>query len=254
MVNKMTLSPEPLNYHQALRATVTELSNQGISHVHYDNKNQPYTRRLDSSVRVALSGEMNQIVTAIQHKLADEIGADGIELTVENACSWDHLDAQGKCFSILEFEKLQNFEVAETIDGEKVQLGGNRQIGQYNCRHGQMPFLIGISEPSYTKDELDKVNKRNTEGITFDGKKMTLYTATQQQRQNETEQRRERGKLEILRQVAGSDPAFKQDMASSRARIKELRADYSRLGEALQPHGIIMKKGRTYNINARGNR
>ena len=251
MVNKMTINSEKTNYHQAMRAAVTELSQQGISYVHYDNKKHPYTRRLDSSVRVSLSGEMNQVVQTIQNKLASEIGADSFEITVEHASAPDHEGVQGKIFEAAEFEKLQSGESAVDIDGE-THILEKRAIGQYNCRHGAMPFLLGISEPSYSREELDMVNRTNKEGIEFDGEKMSLYSATQWQRANETEQRRERGKLEIIRQVAGNDPAFRQDMRESQARIKELRTDYARLGKVLEPHGINMKHGRKYNINARG--
>ena len=251
MVNKMTIDPERLNYHQTMRLAVTELSQQGISYVHYDNKRNPYTRRLDSSVRVALSGEMSQIVQNITYKLADDLQCDAYEISVEQTPAPDHEFVQGKVFEIAEFEKLQAYEPATDTDGEIHHLT-KRNIGQYNCRHTFFPFIIGVSERSHTQEDLDKIHDRNHEKIEFNGKKHTLYELTQLQRQNETDQRKERGKLEIIRQVAGSDPAFKQDMRESQAKIKDLRTEYSRLGQVLEPHGIIMKPNRAYNINARG--
>ena len=252
MVNRMTIDPERINRHQAMRQAVTQLAQEGVNYVKFDNKKNAYTRRLDSSVRASLSGEMSQVVSAIQEKLGQEIDSDAIEISVETACAWDHLDCQGKIFTLENFEKLQAFEVAETIDGEKVQLGGSRQIGQYNCRHMTSNFLIGISEPSFSKEELEKINKKNKDGIVFDGRKLALYDATQLQRQLETEQRKHRGALEIIRQVGGNDPAFKQDKKELWATIQGLRKQYNRLGDTLAPHAIIRKPGRMYNINQRG--
>jgi hypothetical protein len=87
----------------------------------------------------------------------------------------------------------------------------------------------------------------------FDGKKYSLYEATQLQRKNETEQRKERGKLAIINDVAGNDPAFKKEKQEAKDRIKELRGDYNRLGLILAPYSIIKKPGRSYNVNARKN-
>ena len=250
MVNKMTIDPERSNYHETMRAAVTELQQAGISYVHYDNGKNPYVRRLDSSVRNSLSGEMNQIVQNINNKLAQEIQAEHFEISVEMASAPDHEGVQGKIFEASEFEKLQSGQEAKDIDGD-IHLLEKRAIGQYNCRHQYFAFILGVSEPSYSQKELAAIEQRNHAGIEIDGEKMSLYTATQKQRANETEQRRERGKLEIIRQVSKGDPAFRQDMRESQERIKELRTDYSRLGEALEPYGIRMKTERAYNINAR---
>jgi hypothetical protein len=208
---------------------------------------------MDSAVRNSLFTEYGQIVRQVQQKLADEIGMDGVEISVEHTCAWDHEDAQGHVFTNEEFEKLNNFEEAEDIEGVKIRLGAQREIGtgQYNCHHQAMPFMIGISEPSYGKDELEKVNKRNKDGAEFEGKKYTLYELTQLQRRNETEQRRNRGALEIVRQVAGADPAFAHDKARLNGRIRELRGEYDRLGKVLEPFAIRSEKERTYNVAAR---
>ena len=245
--------PEATTGPAAMRAAVTELSDQGISIVHYAGKGkQPYSRRLDSSVRVAISGEYSQIVDQIQTRLGEEVGFDAREITVETACAYDHLTVQGKVFDLENWELLQAGEVATDTEGE-THLLDKRAIGQFNCRHIGMNFMLGVSEPSYSREELDRVNNRNKEGIEFDGEKMSLYSATQWQRRNETEQRRVRGAREVLYPFR-NDPQFKAEYKEYGARIKALDTSYKRMGQALEPHAIIMKPGRKYNINARGNR
>jgi hypothetical protein len=116
-----------------------------------------------------------------------------------------------------------------------------------------MNFMLGVSSPNYSQEELDKVNQRNKDGIEFDGKKMSLYQATQWQRQNETEQRRTRAAREVLYPFR-NDKDFKADYQGLGKQIKALDADYKRMGDALRPYAIRQKDERKYNINARGNR
>jgi len=247
-VNKLTIDEDRLNFPTAMRSAITELTANGISFVRYEGK-RATVRRMDSSVRTALMGEYTQIVQGIQGKLAEDIGADGVEISAHQHCAEDHAPFQGHTFTSSEFEKLQNGEVAEDIDGEKFQT--DRAIGQYNCRHLYFPVLLGISEPSFSKSELEAINTRNEKGFTYNGQHLTLYQGEQMQRRIETELRRNRGKQEILKSVAGSDPAFSHDLAETRNRIRVLRAEYDRLGDTLEPYAIRAKRERTYNVAQR---
>jgi hypothetical protein len=196
---------------------------------------------------------MSQIIQELNYKLAEDISADGFEITTETAPAEDHEFVQGKIFLAAEFEKLQAHEPATDTDGE-VHILSKRNIGQYNCRHRAYPFFNGISERNHDQEDLQKIYDRNHSNIKFDGEKHTLYELTQTQRQIEVELRRTRGAREIIYQVGGADPAFRQDLKDMDIQIKGLRNDYDRLGRTLEPYGIIKKPGRTYNINARGNR
>jgi hypothetical protein len=231
------------NASSAMRKAVRELTAQGISTINYKSDRSV---RMDSAVRNSLMGEYGQIVREVQQKLADEIGMDGVEITVEHACAWDHIDAQGHIFTNEEFEKLNNFEEAEDIEGVKIRLGGEREIGtsQYNCRHMAIPFLIGISEPSYSKEELEAVNQRNRDGIIYNGKKMTLYEATQYQRKIETAMRYEKGNINLLNGVKYTDSARYNDYRNSKEKLAGLNKEYKQLGAVLEPAAIRMKPER----------
>jgi len=253
MVNKMYVDDDHINYHRAMREAITELGREGISFIDYDNGKHPYTRRLDSSVRNALSGEMSQIVQEINYKIAEDIGADSFEVTIEYNPAPDHEFVQGKVFTAEEWEKLQNGDPATDTDGETHHLT-HRVIGQYNCRHLGVPFFTGVSERACDQKELDKIYNDNHANIEFEGKKYTKYQASQLQRQIETESRKTRGVKEILHNVAGNDPAFRRERNELNASIKALNERYERLGETLKPYAMRAKKERMYNIDARGNR
>jgi hypothetical protein len=241
-VNRLEMGGED-NAPSAMRKAIRELTAQGISHIDYKSGRSV---RMDSAVRRDLMGEYTEIVQGVERKLGEEIGAQHIEVSVEHACAWDHENVQGRIFSNEEFEKIQNGEIGYDIDGKPAQLGGDRQIGQYNCRHSVFPFLLGISEPSYSQEELKAVNDRNEKGIEYKGEKISIYAATQYQRKLETAMRYAREQDNLLKSVRETSPEMESDYRKNRARLAELRNEYHVLGDKLKPLAIREKMERSY--------
>jgi len=240
-LNSMTLDEDRLNFPQAMRKAVRELTEQGISTIEYESGRKV---RMDSAVRNALMTEYTEIVQGIERKLAAQIGADGWEISVHEHPAVDHMNIQGHIFTDGEYEKLQNHEPAEDIEGESFQL--DRAIGDWNCRHIAFPFLIGISEPSFSKEELADIQARNNAGVDFHGKHYTLYEAEQHQRFLERSMRHERENNNLLKQVRETDPAMESDYQKSKRRLADLRNEYKELGAVLEPKSIRMKMERSY--------
>jgi len=239
-VNRLTIGGED-NAPAAMRHAIRELTEQGISTIDYQSG---HSVRMDSAVRNSLMTEYTNIVQGVQNKIGEEIGADGWEVSAHEHSAEDHIDIQGRTFTNAEFEKLQNGENAEDVEGNTCQT--DRPIGMWNCRHLFFPVLIGISVPAHTKDELEALQERNEDGIDFHGKHFTLYKAEQQQRQLETAMRRERENLNLLKEVRGTDPKMERGYRESKARLAALRGEYEQLGEALQPKAMRMKWERSY--------
>jgi hypothetical protein len=231
------------NAPMAMRKAVKELTAQGITTIDYQSGRGV---RMDSAVRNALMTEYTEIVEGIQHKLAEEIGTDAVEITVEHACAWDHEDVQGRVFLNEEYEKLQNFEVAKDIDGAEVKLGAERRIGEFNCRHMAIGFLVGISERSFSQRELEQINKRNKDGLVWNGKKITVYAATQEQRRIETSMRKTREYLNLLKEVRETIPEMESEYQKSKRSLALLRGEYHTLGDKLKPLAIREKMERSY--------
>ena len=131
-------SEERISAPSAIRQAIRELTDKGICSVDYKSGR---TQRMDSAVRRDIMAEFTNIVSEIQQKVADEVGFDAVEITVEYAPAEDHADVQGMVFTNEEYEKLQNHEPAADIDGNIHHLE-KRAIGQYNCRHSALPFMI----------------------------------------------------------------------------------------------------------------
>lgn len=243
-VNDLMVSGEE-NAPSMMRKAIRELTNEGISFVDYDSGR---TMRMDTAVRTAFMNEMTNIVQEVQHKLADEIGMDGVEITVEYASAEDHADVQGRVFTNEEYEKLQNLEVATDIDGNQVHISSNRPIGMWNCRHLYFGVLIGISEPSMSKRELEFIKGENEAGFTFNGKHMSLYEGEQLQRRLEAEIRRQKETSNLYKQVKGDNPEFVKDYKESVRRTLGLQMGYAKLGKALEPHAIRTKWDRSFVI------
>ena len=248
-VSRAMLDDEHLNLPSAMRRAVRELTEQGISTIDYKSGRQT---RMDSAVRNAMTTEFTQIVQEVQRKVGEEIGTDGVEISAHEHCAKDHEPLQGHTFTNEEFEKLQNGDNAKDIDGEAFQI--DRPIGVWNCRHMASPVIIGVSEPSFSPEELDEIKERNEEGVDFHGKHYTLYEAEQEQRRIEHAMRIEKEKGSLYQQAMKADDSFRMDFRESRARSKELKTEYTELAEALKPKAMRSKPERaTAPRDSRGN-
>ena len=239
--NRLMMGDED-NAPTAMRKAIRELSEQGISTIDYRSGRHV---RMDTAVRNSLMGEFTNIVQQIQVKIGEEIGTDAVEITVEHACAWDHEDAQGRVFLNEEFEKLQNFEVAKDIDGVEVQLGAQRRIGEFNCRHMAIGFLVGVSERSFSPEELEQVNQRNEDGLEWNGENITIYEGTQIQRRLENEMRRQKEFLNLYKEVRETRPELEHDYQRTKARLADLRSEYHAIGDKLKPLAIREKLERS---------
>jgi len=246
-VNRLVIGDED-NAPTALRKAVKELTAQGISTIDYESGRSV---RMDTAVRNSLMTEYTNIVQQVQNKVGQEIGADAVEISGHQHSAEDHEPIQGRIFTLEEFEKLQNGEEARDVDFEKYEAGEadylgetfqtDRPIGMWNCRHIWFPFILGVSIPSFSKDELEAMQDRNEDGIDFKGEHYTLYEGEQAQRKLEAQMRAERENLNLYKEVRETSPQAEHDYQKSKARLAELRNEYKELGAALEPKAIRMK-------------
>jgi len=173
------------------------------------------TRRLDSALRMNLRGGLRQLHNEVQSILGESFGADGIEITVHEHPAPDHEDAQGKQFTIDEFNKLQKIGVAMTYDRERINMHYEwktkeamtvsfRPISQYNCYHNVRYIVLRVNKPQYTDKELDEIKYRNQKGFDYEGKHYSLYEGTQLQRKIETEIRKQKD-IQIIGKEANNN-------------------------------------------------
>ena len=182
------------------------------------------TRRLDSAVRMNVLDGIREVNNGIREQTGKEFGADGVELAAHALCAADHIDIQGRQFSKEEFEKVNN--------------SLKRRISTCNCKHSTFPIILGISQPTYTNEELAQYKANSEQKVNIDGKEMTKYEATQLQRKVETEIRKAKDKV-IFAENLGNDELLKE----AKSRVQVLKKHYNNISAQA---GLTPKMDRTY--------
>lgn len=162
----------------AIRNAIKDLTGKGLASISYPNGHISY---IESAVRRAVITGVNQTALKMQEARAKEMGSDLVETSAHAGARPSHSAWQGKVFSLSgTHSKYPDFK-KETGYGTGAGLGG------WNCRHSFYPFFEGLSEPAYSKQELQKMTARDYE---YAGEKMTEFEAAQKQRAIEQRIRR----------------------------------------------------------------
>lgn len=207
-----------VDYRTAMRRALKRLSDSGIRRISWDSG---YTQRLDTVVRRNIMGGIHDIQQSIEDEISKQINADAKELSVHQNSALDHEPLQGHIFLNEEYEKLQNNEPCKDINGKSFD-ALDRVIGEWNCRHFAYGFIVGVSKPHYTQNQLDEIIKQNHKGFVLpNGKHLTMYECTQMQRQMETKIRY--AKEEQMMWTAGND---KEKALKARQRVEYLTREY----------------------------
>ena len=180
-----------IDYNTAMRRTMKQLTDSGIRHVEYNPESgKRFSQRLDTAVRRNVLDGIRAINQGCQDVIGEQYGADGKELSVHQFSAPDHEPVQGRQFTNEEYNKLQNKEAFQDVNGNKYK-PIERAIGTLNCRHFAYSIIIGINKPNYTEAQLKALTTKNNAGYTLpNGKHLTMYECTQKQREYETKIRR----------------------------------------------------------------
>lgn len=189
----MQITTGAFDYNTAIRSAVKDLARQGVGAVQYPSG---HVDTIEVAVRRAVVTGVNQTALQLQSTLADEMGCDLVETTAHAGARPDHVVWQGQIFSRSgKSTKYPDF-VQSTGYGTGAGLGG------WNCRHSFFPYFEG-SARAYTPELLAQYEAKDYE---YNGRSMTEYEATQQQRYIERQIRRWKRENAAL-QDAGLDAA-----------------------------------------------
>lgn len=189
-----------VNYSKTIQDTIDELANSGLRSVAYEAESgKIHTQSLEAAVRRNVLDAVRDINQTIQDEVGKQTGADGKEITVHRNPAPDHAPIQGHQFTNEEYDLLQNEQDFEDVNGNKFT-AIRRPIGVWNCRHFTYSIIVGVTKPNFTPEELDRMNAENEAGYTLpNGKHLTMYECTQEQRRMEREVRKLREKLELAK-------------------------------------------------------
>lgn len=215
----ISISQGKSGYYDTMRSTIKELGSSGIKTIDYESG---YSRRLDSSVRMNIMDGIRDLHNKVQEYIGEEVGTDGVEISVHENPAKDHEMYQGKQYSNEEYQKLN----------EKLV----RPISTKNCYHYIFSIILGVSEPRYTEEELQGFIVRNEKGFELDGKHYTNYQGSQMMRKLETEIRRIKD-THIIASASGDNESLAnsqrriRDLTNSQRRIRDLAKKYKELSD-----------------------
>lgn len=231
----LSISQGKETFQESMARQLKTLGNGGLRVIYpstYIDKNgveKHRTMRLDSVIRTTMQEGLRTLHNANQELFGEEFGSNGVEISIHNNPAVDHEQAQGRQFSIDEYNKLQNGLEATDYKGKRITLdhnhdGKHRPISELNCYHYIFSIILGVNKPEYTDEQLKQIIKNNDKGFTFDGKHYTNYEGTQLQRQLERKIREQKD-IQILAKASGNDKL----VGESQQKITQLTQKYKEL-------------------------
>lgn len=196
------------SFDTVMKKTMKDLTKNGLRTVDYASG---YSRRLDSSVRMNLMDGIRRLNRELQEQFGEEFGADGVEVSHHINPAPDHENTvDGKQFSKEEYEKVNN--------------SLKRHVGELNCYHFTYSIILGVSEPIYSKEQLQADKEANRKGFEFEGKHYTNYDGTQLQRRLETKIRQYKDRQIGAKAINDMDEVYhcQEKIAQLTQKYKEL--------------------------------
>lgn len=209
----LDISSGAFDYNTVLKRIVSEMTNSGLRSVDYASG---WSNRVDVAARRAVMTGLSQITAKINEQNAEELHTNYFEVSWHSGARPSHQIWQGKVYTK---EKLI------TVCG----LGSVTGLCGANCYHDYYPFIPGISERTYTDEELDEMNAQENKPQEYNGKQYTKYEALQRQRRLETTMRAQRQQIKLL-QDGGAD---EEDIINARCRYRGTSHEYSRFSKAM---------------------
>lgn len=214
------------DFYSSMRKTIQNLGGGGVRVDYGDG----VTRRLDTVTRQNMLYGIKQANIEYSEHIAKELGSDGYEIDAHMNSRPSHLFMQGKQYCIGDGRTINGvlFVGFEEIDPESTDgLSASMALNDYGCRHYRTPIICGISEPRFTKEQLQEIKDSNAKIYEIDGKKGNGYYWSQKMRAIETEIRKSKDEINVLKAFGNSEPQIKD----LQERTRTLKAKYNEISD-----------------------
>lgn len=212
------------SFDTAVFRAVSDLAASGVCFVDWESG---YACRADVAVRRALNTGLSQMSAKYSEQNMENLGTGLVEVTAHRGArdtdgpnGWEnHESWHGKVYTMTgepteEYPSLHDVCGYGEIDG----------LCGINCRHHFYAFVDGVSERTYTDEQLRELHG---DPITFEGRTMSIYEASQEQR------RIERSIRKLKRKILAADACGEeQEYTDLSIRCRRLEQEYSALCEA----------------------
>ena len=224
----MQIQSGAISYNQAIKSSVQQLAG-GLKVVNYESG---HVDHIDVAVRRAVMTGVNQICDQYTNQSAEYLETRYFEVSAHSGARdkpgtspWSsHKDWQGKVYYQSESGEPDPLGLYDDLV-ETTGYGYVDGLTGANCRHHKYPYVPGVSERTYTDEQLEHID--DGLGCTFDGKTYTAYEATQMQRRIERQIRAQK-KLRNAYKEAG----LSEDVTAANIKLRRLNAEYSRFSAA----------------------
>lgn len=217
---QMQVQSGVLGYDEAVKNAVDTMVKSGLRTVDYKTG---YTSKIEVAARRAVLTGISQYTAKETEMRMKDLDTDLVEVSAHQGARdkgtgfENHKKWQGKVYSFYGNHPKYPSLRRETGYGDIQGLKG------VNCRHDFFPFIEGVSERTYTDEQLANIDPPPFE---YEGKTYTAYEATQKQRQLETAMRNEKLKM-VGYDAAGLKPEF----TASAVKLRRLRKYYNDFSE-----------------------
>lgn len=219
----MQVQSGAINYKQAIKTAVKQLADSGLKVVDYESGHRD---QIDVAARRAVMTGVSQICAKYTEQSAEYLETPYFEVSAHSGARdkpgpspWSsHKDWQGKVYSI------HIGDIYPSIY-DVCGLGAVDGLEGANCRHRRYPWVEGVSERTYTDEQLQHID--DGLGCEYDGKKYTAYEATQMQRRIERAIRKQK-RLKNAYEAAG----LTGDATTANIKLRRLNAKYKEFSKA----------------------
>lgn len=224
----MQIQSGAIGYNQAIKSAVQQLAG-GLKIVNYESG---HVDQIDVAVRRAVMNGVNQICDQYTNQSAEFLGTRYFEVSAHSgardkpgAAPWSsHKDWQGKVYYYSENGEADPLGLYDDLVGT-TGYGYVDGLTGANCRHHKYAFIPGVSERTYTDEQLAHID--DGLGCTFDGKTYTAYETTQMQRRVERQIRAQK-RLRNAFKEAG----MTEDADAANVKLLRLNAKYKEFSAA----------------------
>lgn len=172
------------DYMTAIRQACNKLAASGVRTIDYESGRSD---RIEVAARRAILTSVAHVTHRISEQNGEELGADGWEMSAHSGSRPSHAVYQGRQYTQEQYERIIKPLISEP-----------------NCRHDVFPIILGVSEPTYTEEELQNIDQPP---FTYEGRTYTAYEASQQIRKMERAMRKQKDRC-IVADAAGDEEAF----------------------------------------------
>ena len=224
----VAISSGTTDFNSAMAKTIEQLGGNGV----VTNYGSGVTRSLNAMVRQNLLWGAKQAAQSYDDYVCDELGLDGFEVDAHSGCRPSHEFMQGKLYSYNGRKKVNGI-IYE--DGSEALA----RLEDYGCLHFKTGVMLGVSEPRYRQEELDRIHKETTEKIEYNGREKTLYEWKQTQRRLEREYRKAQTQSDMFKESGNNIKA--KDFKNKADAIKSTYDDLTAKVPGLYDHSERMR-------------